>query len=57
MKKFLLMALLVVSSISNAQFFENFDDPSVANPTGSTWELPSGTWRIFDNGVGSLIDA
>ncbi|WP_290839290.1 T9SS type A sorting domain-containing protein [Flavobacterium sp.] len=54
MKKFLLFSLFsFVGFSSNAQFIEPFDDASVAAPTGNTWALPSGTWRILNNGVGT----
>ncbi|RYY85675.1 MAG: hypothetical protein EOO15_16425, partial [Chitinophagaceae bacterium] len=51
----LVMFLLGFSAHSQIGIIENFDGTSVTTPTTpGPWTLPSGTWQIFDNGVGTL---
>lgn len=54
-KTIFIFLLLFTSGIGLSQGFqENFDNPGIAAPTGAVWVLPnSGTWHIFDNGVGT----
>ena len=54
MKKITLLFLMCFSSFlgfAQVALTEGFD--SAANPSGGTWVLDSGTWAIFDNGVGT----
>ncbi|HEX8270039.1 MAG TPA: T9SS type A sorting domain-containing protein [Flavobacterium sp.] len=53
MKKLFLLIVLCASPFAKAQFFETFDDMSYNLQIGTTWPLPSGTWHIFNNGVGT----
>lgn len=53
MKKIYLF-LLLVGSLAHAQFVETFDDNTVIPPAGNgPWTLPSGTWYVYDNSVGT----
>jgi gliding motility-associated-like protein len=53
-KNVTLVMLFLCSLVFSQDFIENFDDPGVTAPTGPSWTLPvSGTWHIFDNGVGT----
>ncbi len=54
MKRITLLILVLLSSLTGFSQVENFDDPTVVAPTGATWLLPTGSWLIFDNGVGSI---
>ncbi|NUY82722.1 fibronectin type III domain-containing protein, partial [Flavobacterium sp. MAH-1] len=56
MKKITLLFFMLLSGfLGHSQLVENFDDASVAVPvTPGPWVLPSGTWQIYDNGVGNL---
>ncbi|RZJ63249.1 MAG: PKD domain-containing protein, partial [Flavobacterium sp.] len=57
MKKITLLLVMLLVGLSGFSqgFVENFDDPAVVAPPGDgTWPLPSGTWRIFDNGIGTI---
>ncbi|NUY80686.1 T9SS type A sorting domain-containing protein [Flavobacterium sp. MAH-1] len=53
MKKIYLF-LLLIGSLAQAQFVETFDDNTVIPPAGNgPWTLPSGTWYVYDNGIGT----
>ncbi|WP_445456615.1 T9SS type B sorting domain-containing protein [Flavobacterium sp. HNIBRBA15423] len=56
MKKLLLFFMSLLTFASYGQFFEGFEGTTVPDPpsvTGSNWVLPSGDWRVFDNGIGT----
>ncbi|MFC6097323.1 fibronectin type III domain-containing protein, partial [Flavobacterium qiangtangense] len=55
MKKITLLLLMCFSSfLGYSQLSEGFDNSTV-NPSGGTWALTSGSWAIFDNGVGTQV--
>ncbi|RZJ71888.1 choice-of-anchor L domain-containing protein, partial [Flavobacterium sp.] len=48
------LVLLLLGFTGFSQIHETFDDASVTAPTAlGPWTLPSGAWRIADNGVGT----
>lgn len=54
MKKITLCLVMLLIGMIGWSQTENFDDPSVTSPTAlGSWVLPSGTWRVLDNGVGT----
>ncbi|MBD3584106.1 fibronectin type III domain-containing protein, partial [Flavobacterium selenitireducens] len=57
MKKItLLFFMMLLGFLGHSQgLVENFDDASVTVPTTpGPWVLPSGTWQIYDNSVGTF---
>ncbi|RYZ50211.1 MAG: adhesin, partial [Sphingobacteriales bacterium] len=57
MKKITIYLVMLLMGFSGYSQVENFDNPSVVAPvTPGPWVLPSGTWQIFDNGVGPNVN-
>lgn len=57
MKKIIFIVLLSFISLlgySQAQLDEQFEGTSLPDASGN-WALPSGDWKVFDNGVGDPI--
>ena len=53
MKKITLLILMLFFSFTGfSQFSEGFEGSTLPNLTTNQWELGSGTWGVFDNGVG-----
>ena len=48
---FYLIILTLISQITFAQLFENFEGTTI--PSGGNWLLDSGTWKVYDNGIGT----
>jgi len=54
MKRITLFLFLVLFSFSGfAQLTENFEGSTTPDLDSDTWELSSGVWGVFDNGVGT----
>ncbi|MFC4739870.1 choice-of-anchor J domain-containing protein, partial [Flavobacterium ponti] len=54
MKKItLFLVMLLLSFTGYAQFPENFEGTTVPNYTTDDWVLSGGTWKVFDNGIGT----
>ncbi|MGV8993467.1 MAG: fibronectin type III domain-containing protein, partial [Flavobacterium sp.] len=54
MKKITLLILTLFLSLAGfSQFSEGFEGSTLPNVATSTWQLGSGTWGVFDNGVGT----
>jgi uncharacterized repeat protein (TIGR01451 family) len=49
---FYLLIVTLFSLYSYAQLPENFEGTTLPNPTTGDWVLSSGTWKIFNNGIG-----
>ncbi|NMH28464.1 choice-of-anchor L domain-containing protein, partial [Flavobacterium silvaticum] len=57
MKKITIYLVMLLMGFSGYSQVEYFDDASVVAPvTPGPWVLPSGTWQIFDNGVGPTVN-
>ena len=53
MKKLTLFFILMFLSFTSfAQLPEGFEGTSVPDLTSDDWVLPSGTWKVYDNGIG-----
>lgn len=56
MKKFLLFLLTLQSTLSFSQFLEGFENTTGPDALPSTnWNLDSGNWAVFDNGIGTAV--
>jgi hypothetical protein len=53
-KKLLLVLGLALSTIAQAQFFEDFEGESMPNYETGQWTLDSGDWYVWDNGIGEF---
>ncbi|HRN99350.1 MAG TPA: hypothetical protein PLA69_08595, partial [Flavobacterium sp.] len=54
MKRITLFLFLILFSFSGfAQLTENFEGSTSPDLVSDTWQLGSGTWGVFDNGVGT----
>ena len=51
---FYLLIVTLFSLYSYAQLPENFEGTTLPNPTTGDWVLSSGTWKIFNNGIGLI---
>ncbi|MFC4739854.1 choice-of-anchor L domain-containing protein, partial [Flavobacterium ponti] len=55
MKKItLFLVMLLLSFTGYAQFPENFEGTTLPNYTTDDWVLSGGTWKVFDNGIGTI---
>jgi len=54
MKKIIFIVLLsFMSALGYSQLLEDFEGTTTPDASGD-WVLPSGTWKVFDNGVGTF---